>query len=79
MPVPSIHEALQREVATLPETLAQEALDFVMFVKARHAEEAALWSRVEEARAHRAEHPEEVMEATADEWEAATAHMDEEP
>lgn len=79
MRMPDVHETLQREVATLPEPLAREALDLVLFVKARHAEEAALWSKVQEARAHRADHPEEVVEATADEWDAATAHVDEEP
>lgn len=74
-----IREALTHEVASLPDALAQEALDFILFVKARHAEEQHLWAEVERTRAHRAEHPEEVVVATADEFDAATAHFDEKP
>lgn len=35
----TVHEALREEIDGLPEPLAREALDFILFVKSRHAEE----------------------------------------
>ena len=71
-------EMLQDEIESLSEALAEEVLDFVLFMKARRAEEEFLWQRVEESRAYRQEHPEDVKTVTADEWDALTAHLDSE-
>lgn len=68
-------ELLRYEVDTLPEPIAAQVLDFVMFVKARHAEEAYLWQQVEATRVYRREHPEDVITVTAEEWDAVTAHL----
>lgn len=73
----TVHETLREEVDGLPEALAQEALDFVLFVKNRHAEDQFLWAQVEQAQRHRAEHPEEVMTVTAEEWEKLTGEGEE--
>jgi hypothetical protein len=72
----TVHEALREEIAGLPEPLAREALDFILFVKDRHAEEQFLWAQVEETRRHRAEHPDEVTTVTADEWDRLTGGDD---
>jgi len=69
----TVQEALREEIAELPEPLAQEALDFILFMKSRRAEDQFLWSQVEETRRHRADHPEEVMTVSADEWDRLTA------
>ncbi len=69
-------ELLQQEIASLPETLTEEVFDFVLFVKARRAEESFLWEQVEAARAYRRDHPDEVVTASADEWEATTKPED---
>jgi hypothetical protein len=74
----AVHEALKREIEHLPESVAREALDFVLFMKARQEEETFLWQQVEEAQAHRQRHPDEIVTATAEEWDKATAHFDEE-
>jgi hypothetical protein len=37
------HELLKSEVEALPEPMAAEVLDFVLFIKARHNEETYLW------------------------------------
>ncbi len=71
-------EQLRHEVDGLPEPIAEQVLDFVMFVKARHAEETFLWQQVEATRAYRRRHPEEVMTVTAEEWGAMTAHLENE-
>lgn len=69
----TVHEMLKQEIEMLPEELAEEVFDFLLFVKARHAEEDFLWRQAEEARAHRREHPDEVSTASAEEWEQTTA------
>jgi hypothetical protein len=66
-------DALRDEIADLPEPLAQETLDFVLFVKNRHAEEQFLWEKVEETERYRREHPEDVMTVTVEEFERLTA------
>ena len=65
-------EMLQHEIESLPDALAEEVFDFVMFVKARREEEAFLWEQAETAQAHRRAHPDEVITSTAEEWDAAT-------
>jgi hypothetical protein len=72
----TVQQLLQNEVQTLPDDLVIEVLDFIQFLKSRRAEEAFLWEQVEETRAYRRRHPEEVMTVTADEWMAATADLD---
>ena len=74
----TVYEVLQQEIESLSPTLAEEILDFVLFVKARRAEEAFLWQQVEETYTYRRQHPEEVMIVTPDEWEVLTVHMDDE-
>ena len=72
MSTPTVYEMLQNEIGTLPEALAEEVFDFVMFAKARRAEEEFLWKQVKESHAYRAEHPQEVTTVTPDEWDALT-------
>jgi hypothetical protein len=48
----SARDALRDEIADLPERLAQEALDFVLFVKERRAEEMMPDAPTEGAEAH---------------------------
>jgi hypothetical protein len=74
----TVHDALREEIADLPEPLAQETLDFLLFVKSRHAEEQFLWAQVEETLKYRREHPEEVMTVTAEEFERLTADKEDE-
>jgi hypothetical protein len=69
MATTAMQEILEQEIATLPETLAAEVYDFVMFLKDRHTEEDFLWRQVQAAQEHRREHPEEVITVTADEWD----------
>jgi len=76
MAVSSTLEMLRQEIASLPERLAEEVFDFVLFVKARRAEEAFLWEQVEATRAYRRDHPEEIITASADEWEADSEPRD---
>ena len=69
MSVLNIRELLQREIAGLPEDLVREVFDFLMFVRERRTEEKFLWEQVEAAETYRRAHPDEVIRATADEWE----------
>ena len=69
-------ELLQREIAGLPEDLLREVFDFLMFVRERRTEEEFLWEQVEAAQTYRQAHPNEVITATADDWEAATTPVD---
>ena len=79
MSTPSVYEMLQNEIKTLPETLAEEVFDFVLFTKARHAEETFLWKQVKESGDYRAQHPEEVRTVLPEEWDTLTAHLDDNP
>ena len=76
MTAPNVHEMLLREVKLLPEALAEEVFDFVLFVKEQHAEETFLWQQVNEARSYRQQNPQEVVTATAAEWDEATRHLE---
>lgn len=69
MQAKTIQETLKQEIETLPDTLAESVLDFILFIKARHSEDMALWKEVEATQAYRQEHPEEVQTVTAAEWE----------
>ncbi|MEW6716787.1 MAG: hypothetical protein AB1345_04695 [Chloroflexota bacterium] len=72
----NIREMLLREVKRLPESLAEEVFDFVLFVKERHAEEAFLWQQVQETQSYRQKNPQDVISATAEEWDEATRHLE---
>ncbi|MBX0327507.1 hypothetical protein K2Z83_07420 [Oscillochloris sp. ZM17-4] len=69
-------DLLRQEIDDLSESIAQEVLDFVLFVKARRAEEAFLWEQVESAQRHRQAHPDEVQTVDAATWDQLTAHLD---
>ena len=71
-----VREQLKYEVEALPEPMAAEVLDFVLFVKARYSEEAHLWRQVEAAHDRRRQHPEEVLTVTAAEWDALTTELE---
>jgi hypothetical protein len=72
----TLQQLLWNEIEALPEPLAEEVLDFVLFVKGRRAEEAFLWSQAQASRAFRREHPDEVETLSAEEWDALTGHLD---
>ena len=63
----SAQRLLQQEIRALPDDLTVEVLDFVQFLKARRAEGSFLWQQVEETRAYREQHPDEVWTVSADE------------
>ena len=69
----SAQRLLQQEIRSLPDDLTVEVLDFFQFLKARRAEDGFLWQQVEETRAYREQHPEEVWTVSSDEFLAATA------
>jgi hypothetical protein len=75
MTTPNLREMLLREVELLPEALAEEVFDFVLFVKQQHAEEEFLWRQVKEAQSYRQENPREVIAATPEEWDEATRQL----
>lgn len=77
MAASKLQDMLKHEIDGLPEPLVAEVLDFVLFMKARHEEEQFLWEQACVARAYREQHPEEVVIVTAEEWESATAHLEE--
>lgn len=70
-------DLLRRAIDDLPDDLAREVLDFVLFVQARRVEEAQLWEEVEATQRYRQEHPEHVQTVSADEWDRLTAHLEE--
>ncbi len=78
MTVLMTRELLKHEIELMPELLAAEVLDFVLFVKARRAEESYLWQEVEVTRVRRGQHPEEVHTVTAAEWDELTADLEDE-
>jgi hypothetical protein len=72
----TVHQMLLDEISSLPESLAEEVFDFVLFAKARRAEEEFLWKQVKETRSYRQQHPEDLMTVTPEEWDTLTAHLD---
>jgi hypothetical protein len=72
----NVREMLLREVKLLPEELAEEVFDFVLFVKEHHEEELFLWNQANEARAYRQQNPQDVISVTAEEWDKATRHLE---
>lgn len=75
----TVHQRLKSEVDLLPDDIASEVFDFLLFVKERRAEEAFLWQQVEATHKYRQQHPEDVMTVTAEEFDKLTAYMDDEP
>jgi hypothetical protein len=75
MTAQNVRELLKHEVELLADDLAEEVLDFVLFVRARRKEEEFLWQQVEETRAYRQQHSQEVVTVTAEEWERATSQF----
>jgi hypothetical protein len=71
-------DLLRQQVEALTEEMAEEVLDFVLFVRARRNEEEYLWQQAEETRAFREQHPEDIIVATAEEWDKATAGSEDE-
>ena len=74
-----VHDVLKHEIDLLPDDLAEEVFDFVLFVKARRTEEEFLWRQVEETLAYRQEQPQDIITATAEEWAQSTAHLQDAP
>jgi hypothetical protein len=72
----NVREMLKREVELLPETLAEEVFDFVLFVKEQRAEEVFLWQQVRETQAYRQRNPQDVITATSDEWDETTRYLE---
>jgi len=72
----TLQEMLKREVDLLPEVLAEEVLDFILFVKEQRAEGTFLWRQVEEAQAYRQQNPEDVSVVTAEQWDEITRHLE---
>ncbi len=64
-------ELLKHQVEELPDDLAEQVLDFVVFLRERRKEEEFLWQQVEETQAYRRQHPEDVITTTAEEWQTA--------
>ncbi len=71
-------DMLRQQVEALTDEMAEEVLDFVLFMRARRKEDEYLWQQAEETRAFREQHPEEVVISTAEEWDKATAQFDDE-
>lgn len=68
----TLHEMLKREIDLLPEALAEEVFDFILFVREQRAEERFLWRQIRETQAYRQQNPEDVCVVTADQWDEAT-------
>jgi hypothetical protein len=71
-----LQQLVSQEIQTLPDNLLGEVLDFIQFLKANQTEDTFLWEQVEETYTHRREHPDTTTLATADEWLADTADLD---
>lgn len=78
MTTANVHALVKQEVDTLPDGLAAEVLDFVLFLKQRHAEEQFLWQQVEASREYRSRNPDDIQTVTAEEWERLTQDLDRE-
>lgn len=76
MTTSTLHEILKREVDLLPDALAEEVLDFIMFVKEQRLEGTFLWRQVQETQAYRKQNPEDVSVVTTDQWDEATRHLE---
>lgn len=70
MSEPTLHEMLRLEIESLPEALAAEVIDFIVFLKTRHGEDVELWGEVVAAHDRRQSTPTDVRTVALDEWEA---------
>lgn len=76
MSAQTVRQMLLDEISSLPESLAEEVFDFVLFTKSRRAEEEFLWKQARETQDYRRQHPGDVMTVTPEEWDTLTAHLD---
>lgn len=67
---PTVLDMLRSEIELLPDDLAAEVIDFILFLKARHGEDVELWRAVEAAHSRREADPADVRTVTLDEWDA---------
>ncbi len=72
MKSPNLREQLQIEIDALPEALAGEVIDFIVFLRDRHAEDTYLWQQVVATYDHRERHPDDVRTVSADALESLT-------
>lgn len=80
MQASSVREQLKQQLELVSEDVAQEVLDFVLFVQSRRQEEDFLWQQVEETRKFREQHPDDVIVSTPEDWAKRTEHLaDDEP
>ena len=63
----------RQQVEAITGEMAEEVLDFVLFMRARRSEDEYLRQQAEETRAFREQHPKEVVISTAERWDIATA------
>lgn len=73
----NLQQLVYQEIQTLPDSLLEELLDFIQFLKTNQTETTFLWEQVEETDTHRRQHPDKTTLATAEEWLADTADLDE--
>jgi len=73
----NLQQLVYQEIQTLPDSLLEELLDFIQFLKTNQTETTFLWEQVEETYIHRRQHPDKTTLATAEEWLADTADLDE--
>ena len=73
----NLQQLVYQEIQTLPDSLLEELLDFIQFLKTSQTETTFLWEQVEETYTHRRQHPDKTTLATAEEWLAGTADLDE--
>jgi hypothetical protein len=73
----NLQQLVYQEIQTLPDSLLEELLDFIQFLKTNQTETTFLWEQVEETYIHRRQHPDQTTLATAEEWLADTADLDE--
>ena len=73
----NLQQLVYQEIQTLPDSLLEDLLDFIQFLKTSQTETTFLWEQVEETYTHRRQHPDKTTLAPAEEWLADTADLDE--
>ena len=72
----NLQQLIYQAIQTLPDSLLEELLDFIQFLKTNQTEATFLWEEVEATYTHRRQHPDTTTIATAAEWFADTADLD---
>jgi hypothetical protein len=72
----NLQQLVYQEIQALPDSLLEELLDFIQFLKSNQTEAHFLWEQVEETYTHRRQHPDTTTISTAEEWLADTADLD---